>query len=200
MIRRLALSALVVMAVVALLRLRPESRLVRKPNLEPAPRGAPSAMAPPAEPEPAPPVTRVIELPTEEPAARREARLELVPPVRDWAEDGALPEAPPLFRFFDGVERELDLTSHEDGAYEGEGRAVPGSWVVLAHVDDAVAGTLVLPGGGVYRVRTRPGGELRLTEIDPSRIQPELEPLVAPDVAGTAVTGGATPLADAATT
>jgi hypothetical protein len=75
--------------------------------------------------------------------------------------------------------------------------------VVLAHVDDAVAGTLYVPGLGLYRVRTRDGGELRMTLLDPERIPDEIEPLVPPlaDELGEVVTPPPPPLlADPTTT
>src|SRR5262249_8682989 len=116
------------------------------------------------------------------------------------------PQGETRFRFFDGVEHEGLFYAHDDGVFEGEIADVPGSYVVLAHVDDAVAGTLFVPGVGVYRVRPRGGGERRVTEIDLAKVPPETLPLIPPTPAdlgvrtAAALTGAATVAADSTAT
>src|SRR5262249_37674751 len=97
----------------------------------------------------------------------------------------------------------FEPTGDDAGVYTGEIAGVPGSYVVLAYVEEAVAGTLYVPGQGLYRVRTRAGGELHLTEIDPARIPQEELPIIPElpaDLAGTGLTTGATTSTDATTT
>lgn len=110
----------------------------------------------------------------------REGVIVFTPPLRDWARAGATPTGPTRLRLFDGVDRELRITAHRrvanGGVFEGHFVESPGSSLVLAHVDDAVAGTMLIPGVGLFRVRTRAGGELRLTSLDPLKIPTERLP------------------------
>lgn len=103
-------------------------------------------------------------------------------------------------RLFDGKPYALRLSSHAEvengGVYQGTVADVEGSSVVLAHVDDAVAGTVFIPGKGMFRVRTRPGGELHVTEIDSTAIPDEIEPIVPPPSAPTAADDDEPPTAN----
>src|SRR5215470_12693605 len=194
--RKLALAALVVSILLFLVLFRKEPRHAAAPDRPPAPLGPPRVQDVALDVEPAPaaealieagPSTRTVEIPVD-PAAplgdRREAVLEFDPPLRAWADEGDLPLGATRFRFFDGVERELVFALHEatveqdGGVFVGTVAGVPGSYVVLAHVDDAVAGTISIPGQGLYRIRTREGGELRLTLMDADAIPVELPPIV----------------------
>jgi hypothetical protein len=186
----------------------PRAEVTARPHRPPPSPPAPAAPPPaPGEPSLTEPSNRVVELAVAAGAPRdelREARLELEVPLREWSLDGE----PPRFAFFDGVEHDLVLTAHEPqdgdaGTFVGRVAGAPGSWLVLAHVDDAVAGTIFVPGQGLYRVRTRPGGELRMTLLDPTQFPEELAPLLsgpladetgeaAPDVAPPPVLDAAT--------
>ena len=61
----------------------------------------------------------------------------------------------------------------DGGVFTGEVAGAPGSYVVLAHVDDAVAGMMYVPGQGLYRVRTTRDGSVELTEMNADLVPPE---------------------------
>ena len=130
----------------------------------------------------------------------REGVIVFDPPLRTWAPIGRTPTGPTQLRLFDGVDRELRITAHRrvgnGGVFEGTFTASPGSYAVLAHVDDAVAGTLFIPHVGLYRVRTRAGGELRLTWLDPMKIPTERLPPSTPFSASTSADALPPPPAD----
>lgn len=77
--------------------------------------------------------------------------------------------------------------ANDQGAVVGELVGKPGSHVILGYADDAVAGTIMIPGEGLFRVRYAGDGQHRIAELDPSRIPQELPPLVAPETVHAAV-------------
>lgn len=79
------------------------------------------------------------------------------------------------------------VTRHEGGADDqgavvGEVVGKPGSHVILGYSGEAVAGTILVPGEGLFQVRYAGNGEHRLTELDPSRFPSEAPPLVVPEL------------------
>jgi hypothetical protein len=102
------------------------------------------------------------------------------------------------FPVADGRMVDLAITRHEagdatQGVLYGRVDDQPLSQVVLAYVDDAVAGSIVTPDGEMFLVRYAGGGVHRTYQIDPERIPSEGEPMMPsfaadqrPDLTGSA--------------
>lgn len=70
----------------------------------------------------------------------------------------------------------------DQGAVVGEVVGKPGSHVILGYADEAVAGTILVPGEGLFQVRYAGNGEHRISELDPTRFPAEAPPLVVPEL------------------
>ena len=93
----------------------------------------------------------------------------------------------------------VQVTRHEildehSGVIHGEAADEPGSQVLLAYVDEAVAGTLFFPKRGLYQIRHVGDGQHRVVKLDPAWMPPcgvgdqapTNDPSVAPVPLGTA--------------
>ena len=120
---------------------------------------------------------------TESPAVVEQTLINFEPGVRDWklAGNGAVQGF--KFELFDGQEYEAILSRHEStapdcGIVEGQVKDHPDSHFLLAYVGEATAGTISVPGLGLYQIRYAGNGKHRITQLDPEKIPPCGGPLV----------------------
>lgn len=111
------------------------------------------------------------------PAVVQESLITFAPGVRDWKLEGADATDGFNFELFDGQEYSVSLSRHEStapdcGIIEGEVKNHPGSHVLLAYVGEATAGTISVPGLGLFQIRYAGNGQHRITQLDPEKIPP----------------------------